>query len=187
VFAESTDGGKTWQELAPRGLPDVTVQALAVDSAKTAALYALLNTGRLYRSTDGARSFRLVSSKLGAPSWALAITQNSHFVAGDMDHGNYLSTNGQRWQRTAFADSRAGKMVMEYAVQPTDSARVLMTSYGVEMSTDSGKSWHVALKSNVMFGPVAWASETSGVAYAVGFDRSVWRSADSGKSWTKVS
>ena len=77
-------------------------------------------------------------------------------------------------------------MVMEYAVQPTDSTRVLMTAYGVEMSTDSGKTWHVALKSNVMFGPVAWAPTKSDVAYAVGFDRSLWRSDDGGKSWTKV-
>jgi hypothetical protein len=37
-----------------------------------------------------------------------------------------------------------------------------------------------------MFGPVAWAPSTSDVAYAVGFDRSVWRSADGAKSWTKV-
>jgi photosystem II stability/assembly factor-like uncharacterized protein len=186
VLAESTDGGKTWQTLRPRGLPDVTVQALAVDPAKTTALYALLNTGRLYRSTDGARSFQLVSSKLGVTPWALAITQNGHFVAGDMDGGSHLSPNGKAWQRTAFTDSRGGRMVMEYAVAPTDSTRVLMSAYGLEISTDSGKTWHVALKSKVMFGPVAWAAGTSGVAYAIGFDASVWRSGDGGKSWAKV-
>ena len=76
---------------------------------------------------------------------------------------------------------------MEYAVQPTDLTRVLMTSLGVQMSTDGGKTWHVALKSDVMFGPVAWAPTESDVAYAVGFDRSVWRSDDGGKTWTEVS
>jgi len=75
---------------------------------------------------------------------------------------------------------------MEYAVQPSDLTRVLMTSYGVLMSTDSGKSWQVALKSKVMFGPVAWSPADSGVAYAVGWDRSVWRSANDGRSWTRV-
>jgi photosystem II stability/assembly factor-like uncharacterized protein len=187
VLAASTDGGKTWQDLHPRGLPNVSVQALAVDPARTTALYALLNTGRLYRSTDGARSFQLVSSKLGVPPWALAISQNGQLVAGNMDSGSYLSATGQKWQRSAFVDGHGGKMVMEYAVAPTDSTRVLMTSYGVEMSTDGGKTWHVALKSKVMFGPVAWASNTRGVAYAVGFDRSVWRSDDGGESWTAVS
>ena len=150
-------------------------------------LYALLNNGKLYRSTDGARSFRLVSQKIGAPPWALAVAQSGHLVAGDMDSGGFLSTNGKVWQKTPFVDSRGGKMVMEYAVQPTDTAHVLMTSVGIESSSDGGKTWHLALKSNVMFGPVAWAPSASDVAYAIGFDRSFWRSDDGGKTWAKVS
>jgi photosystem II stability/assembly factor-like uncharacterized protein len=186
VLETSTDGGETWNELHPTGLPSVSVQVLAVDP-KSKALYALLNNGRLYRSTDSARSFELLSSKLGVPPWALAITQSGHFVAGDMDSGSYLSANGKAWKRAPFIDSKGGRMVMEYAVQPTDSTRVLMTSRGVQMSTDGGKSWHFALKSNVMFGPVAWSPSTAGVAYVIGFDQSVWRSSDAGKSWRQIS
>ena len=187
VLLASSDGGKTWRELHPRGLPNVAVQALAVDPAKSTALYVLLNTGGLYRSTDGARRFKLVSSKLGIAPWALAITQDGRFVGGDMDSGYHVSTNGKAWKQAAYTDSRGDRHVMEFAVQPTDSTRVLMTSRGVEMSTDGGKTWHVVLKSDVMFGPVAWAPSKSDVAYAVGFDRSLWRSDDGGKSWTKVS
>ena len=99
VLAVTTDDGKTWRTLHPRGLPNVSVQALAVDPANPTALYALLNTGKLYRSTDGARSFRLVSPKLGVPPWALAITQGGHFVAGDMDSGHYLSTTAKPGSR----------------------------------------------------------------------------------------
>jgi photosystem II stability/assembly factor-like uncharacterized protein len=62
-----------------------------------------------------------------------------------------------------------------------------MTSRGVEESTDGGKTWHVKLKSDVMFGPVSWAPTTPDVAYAVGFDQSLWRSDDGGESWKKVS
>ena len=187
VLAASTDGGETWQVLHPLGLPDISLQALAVDPANGGSLYALLTTGRLYRSTDGARSFQLVSPKTEKTPWAIAVTQHNRFVAGDMDTGSYLSANGKTWQPTDFTDSSGGKMVMEYAVEPTDPARLLMSSYGVEMSTDGGKTWRVALKSSVMFGPVAWAPSASSVAYAVGFDGSVWRTADGGTSWTKVS
>jgi photosystem II stability/assembly factor-like uncharacterized protein len=187
VFLASADQGKTWRLVHPAGLPNLTVQALAVDPAKSADIYALLNDGRLYLSTDSARSFKLSSPKLGAPAWALAVTQGGQFVAGDMDRGGFVSTNGKTWQRTPFTDARGGSMVMEYAVQPTDAARVIMTSVGIETSTDGGKTWHVALKSNVMFGPVAWAPSASDVAYAIGFDRSFWRSEDGGQTWKKIS
>ena len=50
-----------------------------------------------------------------------------------MSSGNYVSTNGSRWHDTGFVDPRGSDMVMEYAVQPTDPSRVLMTSYGVLM------------------------------------------------------
>jgi photosystem II stability/assembly factor-like uncharacterized protein len=60
-----------------------------------------------------------------------------------------------------------------------------MTSYGVLLSTDGGKTWHPVLKTKVMFGPVAWAANTT-VAYAVGFDQSIWRTDNGGQTWTKV-
>ena len=168
------------------GLPVEQFVALAADAGKGTPLYALLNNGRLYRSTDGARSFRLVASKVGIAPWAIAITRDGRFVGGDMDSGSHLSANGKTWQRTPFTDSTGGRMVMEYAVQPSDPARVLMSSDGILMSTDGGKTWHIVLKSKVMFGPVAWAPSTSDVAYAIGFDRSLWRTEDAGNKWTKI-
>ena len=149
-------------------------------------MYAVLTNGKLYRSTDGARSFKLVSPKLGIPPWAIAATGSGGFVGGDMDTGAYESANATKWQRTRYADTKGGKMVMEYAVQPTDSTHVLMSAFGVEISTDGGKTWHPALKSSVMFGPVAWAASAPDTAYAVGFDGSVWRTDDAGKTWKKV-
>jgi photosystem II stability/assembly factor-like uncharacterized protein len=188
VLASSSDGGKTWQVLHPKGLPNVTIQSLALgQGSESSTMYAVLTNGKLYRSTDGARSFTLVSPKLGIPPWAIAATGGQGFVGGDMDTGAYESTNATKWQRTKYADTKGGKMVMEYAVQPTDSTRVLMTAFGIEISTDGGKTWHPALKSSVMFGPVAWAASATDTAYAVGFDSSVWRTDDAGKTWKKVS
>jgi photosystem II stability/assembly factor-like uncharacterized protein len=61
-----------------------------------------------------------------------------------------------------------------------------MSSIGVVLSTDGGKSWHTSLKSTVMFGPVTWVPEKPTVAYAVGFDQSLWRTDNAGKTWKKV-
>ena len=185
VIAASSDDGKTWTTLHPRGLPDVSVQSLAVDPADSSALYALTTTGKLYHSTDGGTSFQLTSPKLGIPPWAIAVT-GKQLVGGDMDRGPFVSADGKAWKKTVFKDSKGGRMVMEYAVQPSNTHRVLMTSYGVELSTDGGTTWQRALKSDVMFGPVAWSPSSSDVAFAIGFDRSLWRSDDAGKTWKKV-
>jgi photosystem II stability/assembly factor-like uncharacterized protein len=187
VIAVSTDDGKSWKELQPRGLPSATIQALAVDPDDEEALYALQNSGKLYRSTDGASSFQLVLPKLGVAPWALAITRGRRFVAGDMDSGSHVSSNGKTWLRTPFKDSQGTRMVMEYAVDPTDPARVLMTEYGIVLSTDGGMNWHRVLKTSAMLGPVAWAPSKPTVAYAVGIDRSLWRSDNGGKTWKKAS
>src|SRR5262249_34986552 len=69
----------------------------------------------------------------------------------------------------------------------SDPSHVVMTSVGILKSTDGGKTWHLALKSRTMFGPVAWAASASQIAYAVGFDRSFWRSSDGGNTWAKLS
>lgn len=187
VVEASTDGGKTWEPRTPRGLPNIGVQALAVDPADDSVIYAVVRNGALYRSTDGGDSFRLVAATVGGTPWAIAVTNNHHFVTGDMTSGSYLSSTGDRWLRTNFADPKGGSMVMEYAVQPTDAHHILMTSYGVLASKDAGKTWSVALKSKVMFGPVAWALSTPTVAYAVGWNRSLWRSDDGGRSWRRTS
>jgi photosystem II stability/assembly factor-like uncharacterized protein len=186
VVAVSTDDGKSWKVLHPSGLPSVAVQAMAADPASSTTLYTLLNNGALYRSADGAQSFQLVSAKFGVAPWALAVAQGHPALAGDMDRGPYASANGTSWHSTPFKDTSGGHMVMEYAVQPTDSTRVIMTSRGIDISTDGGKTWRLALSSSVMFGPVAWVPGKAGVADAVGFDGSLWRSVDAGKSWKKV-
>lgn len=186
VLEASRDGASSWQLLHPSGLPGLAVQALATDPASPKSLYAELKDGALYSSSDGGHSFTLVTHKVGGTPWALAITQPGHLVAGDMTTGNFLSEDANHWLDTGFTDPLKSKMVMEYAVQPNDTSHVLMSSYGVVTSSDGGKTWKSSLDSKVMFGPVGWAASTPSVAYAVGFDSSLWRTNDAGKSWTKV-
>jgi photosystem II stability/assembly factor-like uncharacterized protein len=186
VLAKSTNGGTVWNIVHPSGLPTTGVQALVLDPANAQTVYAVLTNGDVYRSTDGAATFARFSSKAGAHPWALAAVQNA-FVAGDMTTGNYLSTDAKTWQKTSFVDPDGGHMVMEYALQPGTTQHLLMTSYGVLSSTDGGKTWTVSLKSKVMFGPVAFSPSSPKVAYAVGWDHSLWRTANGGGSWQQIS
>jgi hypothetical protein len=187
VFAVSTNGGTVWKVVHPSGLGATGIQALSVDPSNAQTVYAVLTNGKVYRSTDGAGSFQFFSSKAGAHPWALATGQSGSFVAGDMTTGNYLSTDAKSWQKTAFTDPDGSHMVMEYAVQPGELQHVLMTSYGVLSSSDGGKTWTTSLKSKTMFGPIAFAPSSPSVAYAVGWDHSLWRTSNAGTTWTQVS
>jgi photosystem II stability/assembly factor-like uncharacterized protein len=184
TLAESSDGGLTWNTVKPKGLPATGIQALAVDPANAKLVYAVLTNGAIYRSSDAAGSFTLLSTKIGGTPWALVVSANESLAAGNMSSGNYLSSNASSWRKTVFTDPDGSHMVMEYATEPGDPTHILMTSYGVLGSSNAGSSWQVALKSKVMFGPIAFA--TPSVVYAVGFDQSLWRSTNDGRSWTEV-
>lgn len=180
VFASSTDGGKTWRALRPSGLPSLDVHGLTVDPRDHKTLYAQIAMTGLYRSIDGARSFRLVSSDVNGMMMSVAVTPVGKFVVGDMSRGIFTSTSGKHWLHTANG------MVMGLAADPYNAKTIVATGRGIAISSDGGRSWAAALPSKVMFGPVAWSPQNPRLVYAVGYDRSLWRSVDAGKSWQRV-
>lgn len=175
LLAASADGGTSWRRLYPRGLPNDQVDALGCDRS---AVYAVLTGAGLFRSTDDGRSFTLVSLGVGPAIKALALTPKD-IIAGDVASGVYLSRNGRDWLHTARG------MVMALAVD-RDRGHVLAAGWGIARSSDGGRRWRNALRSRVKFAAVAWAPGVSTLAYAVGENRSFWRSADSGRTWNEV-
>ncbi len=180
VFAASTDGGKSWRALQPAGLPTLDVHGLAVDPRDHKTLYAQIAMRGLYRSTDGARSFHLMSSDVNGAMMAVAVTPAGKLVIGDMSRGIFTSTTGKHWLHTASG------MVMGLAADPYNANRIVATGRGIAISSNGGRSWAAALPSKLMFGPVAWSPQNPRLVYAVGYDRSLWRSLDAGKSWKRV-
>lgn len=70
-FHRSTDGGETWQLLPGTGKNDLritaerykSVRALAVDPTNSSFLYAASPGGKIYKSADGAKTWRVVYQK----------------------------------------------------------------------------------------------------------------------------
>lgn len=181
VFAKSTDGGKTWESVSPQGLPHLDIHGFAVDPRDPDTFWAALAGDGIYRSTDGGASFSLVTQKIGAGVMALGVTPEGRILAGDMRQGLSLSTDeGRSWRLVLQAG------LMGIAVNPQDPRRIVATGPGVLLSTDGGESWEQVLAVEAGAGPVAWSESNPRLAYAVGFDRTLYRTSDGGASWSPV-
>jgi len=75
---------------------------------------------------------------------------------------------------------------MGLALNPADPKRVLAAGPGVLLSTDGGTSWKKVLDIAEGAGPLAWSRSDPRIAYVVGFDRTLYRSTDSGRTWSAV-
>jgi photosystem II stability/assembly factor-like uncharacterized protein len=181
VLAKSTDGGQTWSDVRPSGLPGLDVHGFAADPRNPRMLYAAIAGRGLYRSTDGGSSFSVVSTAVGAAVMALAVTPDGRILAGDMQKGLLVSRDaGKTWA----LNFRAG--LLGLALNPVDPRRVLAAGPGVLLSTNSGGRWKKVLDIPDGGGPLAWSRSNPKIAYVVGFDRTLYRSADSGQTWSAV-
>lgn len=182
VLARSADGGRTWSDVRPDGLPDLDVHGFAVGPSDRRRLYAAIAREGLFRSTDGGRSFELVSREVGGAVFAVAVTPDGRIWAGDTERGLMVSADGGRTWRRALAAA-----VLGLAVSPGDPKRLLAAgSGGIRLSTDGGETWRVAEPIEEGAGPVAWSPSEPKVAYVVGFDRKLYRTRDAGASWRPV-
>jgi photosystem II stability/assembly factor-like uncharacterized protein len=180
VLAKSTDGGETWSDVRPEGLPSLDVHGFAVDPREQTLWAAVAGEG-LYRSTDGGASFELVSEEVGGNVMALAVTPEGRLLAGDMQQGLLASENeGKDWRVAAAA------AVMGVAINPDDPTVAIAAGSGILRSSNGGASWQQVLELADGAGPVAWSASAPDIGYAVGFDRTLYRTQDRGSSWQPV-
>jgi photosystem II stability/assembly factor-like uncharacterized protein len=182
VFKKSTDAGASWLDVRPSGLPGLDIHGFAVDPSDPRTLFAAIAGQGLYRSRDGGRSFAPVSRDVGGNVMALAMMPDGRLLAGDMRQGLLVSGDGGReWRQTRAAQ------VIGIAVDPGDPKRVLGAGAGgIALSADGGRHWRSVLALPDGAGPVAWSPSDPSLAYAVGFDRNLYRSSDGGASWQPV-
>jgi photosystem II stability/assembly factor-like uncharacterized protein len=173
VLKKSSDGGSTWTDVRPSGLPSLDIHGFAVDPRNPRTLYAAVAGQGLYRSRDGGHSFSLASKQVGGSVMALAVLPDRRVLAGDMQRGLLESDDGGAgWKQ------RLRAQLMGLAVNPSDPRRILATGQGIALSTDGGQSWRSVLDLPDGAGPVAWSASNPRLAYVVGFDHSFYRSTD---------
>jgi photosystem II stability/assembly factor-like uncharacterized protein len=182
VFKKSTDGGVSWTDVRPRGLPGLDIHGFAVNPRHPGRVYAAVAGEGLYRSRNNGSSFSLVSDEVGGAVFALAILPDGSILAGDLKQGLLVSRDGGRSWRLSLHEQLLG-----LAVNSREPRRLLASGRGIFRSENSGRSWRRVFEIAEGFGPVAWSASRPRLVYAVGLDRTLYRSNDGGRSWRAVS
>jgi len=162
-------------------LPSLDLHGFAVDPRRRRRLYAAVAGFGLYRSDDAGTTFRQVSRDVGGSVLVLAVAVDGQLFAGDAQRGLLASRDGGRSWRTILKAQLVG-----LAIDAAKPNVMLATGPGILRSTDGGKTWSRVLRLAAGAGPVAWSTSSPDVAYVVGFDRSLYRSNDTGRSWAQV-
>jgi photosystem II stability/assembly factor-like uncharacterized protein len=76
--------------------------------------------------------------------------------------------------------------LMGLAINPDDQRTVVATGPGILLSRDGGRTWDEVLRLADGAGPVAWAPSDPKLGYAVGFNRTLYRTTDGGRTWQPV-
>ena len=182
VLYASDDGGATWSEVRPGGLPSLDLHGFAADPENADTIYAAVAGKGLYSSRDSGRKFSLVSKEVGPSVFGLGVTPAGRIFAADTRRGVLASGDGGRsWKLVLRAP------VVGLAINPAQPKTVLATGAAIFLSRDGGRVWRKVFAPPKGAGPVAWAPSAPNIAYVVGFERRFYRTIDGGRSWRPVS
>lgn len=172
----SGDRGKTWEKIEaglPQGAPPQAFQAYE------GALYISTDVHGVFRSTDGGKSWSAINA--GLPKFSNAYPLFESFIAfngevwGAGRNGTY-SLGDSAWTVRSLESDR-GIATMRGAVYRGSRS-------GVNVTTDSGNSWH-GMNWGLQAYRIDAIAEFRGTVLA-GAGGSMFRTQDLGNSWSRV-
>ncbi len=182
VLERSDDGGRTWRPVRPDGLPGLDIHGFAVSQEVEDLAYAAVAGEGLYRSDDGGATFRQISTEVGPGVYALAVTRDGVLLAADQRRGVLENTSGDGVEWRTVLEMQTAGLAANWHDQPR--SRVLAAGESVQLYDRT--RWRQVLAVEEGAGPVAFAPSDPSLAYAVGFDRKLYRSRDGGLTWQAV-
>jgi photosystem II stability/assembly factor-like uncharacterized protein len=185
-------------------------------SANARVLYVAAFGQGVYKSTDGGKTwilkndgiagkgpfaYRLTMDTAGNLYLVVARRSTDGSIGNEEDGALYRSTDGAaHWTRIALPEGVNGPRGL--AVDPRNAKRLYLAAWGrnlphhaegggVYLSDDGGKSWRASWTSARQINEqhvydVTIDPKQPDVLYAAGYQSSIWRSGDKGKTWKRI-
>jgi photosystem II stability/assembly factor-like uncharacterized protein len=188
--------GTPWFSVGPRNV-NGRIKSIAVHPTDDAIIYAGAASGGVWKSVDGAQSWRPLwneQESLAIGSLAIAPSNPNTVYAGTGEWtpgwgasypgaGVYVSTNaGTSWTRRPAVQARRISRIL---VSPTNADTVYVAGEsGFERSTDAGVTW-TTLRTGQISDAVIDSSNANVIYIAVAND-AVYKTTDGGTTWTRL-
>lgn len=186
-LAHSPDGGRSWADARPLGLPSLDVRALSGSRDVSGRLEAAIGGEGLFRSNDGGLTFQKLglSSHVGRDARAVVETIDGVIFLSDERRGVTLNANGDGAEWIDVLDQSASTLAPNYDDQH-HAFLLAGTEEGVLRTTDKGQTWVQVLPLESGGGPVAFSQSDIELAYALATDGTIYGSRDFGATWTTI-
>lgn len=187
----STDGGVTWTVVRAGAASDVMM-----DPTNPQRVFVAIRNDAIYRTTDGGGTWTRLTAgptSTGAGWLRLAMgltgTNTTNFLLAKQSGTISRSTDGgTTWTTLAGSHGAAGHHTWcnLLAVAPDDQSIILAGGVGCERTASGGSSWTALGGMHADHHMAVFAASNSNIVYACD-DAGVYRSANKGATWTKVS
>jgi photosystem II stability/assembly factor-like uncharacterized protein len=148
---ESRDRGASWTRFAHLGNgPDYVLDHIVFDPKNPRKLYVAAwsiehETGELFRSNNGGKSFESLSEMKGKSirSFAIAPSNSKILVAGALDGILRSEDGGDHWTRISPEGHKDLKNFESLAIDPTNPDVIYAGTWHLAWKTDDGgQTWH---------------------------------------------
>lgn len=186
-LARSSDGGRSWIDVRPPGLPSLDVRALSASRDVSGRLEAAIGGEGLFRSNDGGQTFGKLDlySPVGSEARALVETIDGVIFVSDEGRGVVVNGDGDGADWIDVLGQSPSALAPNYG-DPHHALLLASTDEGVLRTTDKGETWVEVLPLESGGGPVAFSQSRMELAYALAGDGITYRSTDFGATWTAV-
>jgi len=181
----------TWTSIGPQPINDVgfmlsgRVWGIAIDPTINNTIYIGTEGGGVWKSTNSGFTWSPLTDaqpNINIRDLALAPTSSSHIYAATLGGGLLFSPDGGTTWSTQTPDSNYD--IYSVSVSPTNASSILAaTANSIVSSADGGNTWNTTL-SGVYAQQVLFDPSNGSIAYATASDKGLYRSTDSGATWS---